>query len=95
MWPLKLRGKHYLPTRGFSKSPFPPRRRAAMTCLVWFRGDLRLHDHQALSRASEAAAQGRCHRQGNPGLPGHHRDFLARLHLGGTLGGHQWPRPAL
>ena len=32
MWPFKLRGKHYLPTRGFSKSPFPPRRIAAMTC---------------------------------------------------------------
>ena len=32
MWPFKLRGKHYLPTRGFSKSPFSPRRIAAMTC---------------------------------------------------------------
>ena len=31
-WPFKLRGKHYLPTRGFSKSPFSPRRIAAMTC---------------------------------------------------------------
>ena len=66
-----------------------------MTCLMWFRDDLRLHDNQALSRAAEAAARGRCHRQGHPGLPGHHRDFLARLHLGGALGGHQWPRPAL
>ncbi|MER0098058.1 hypothetical protein [Corynebacterium marquesiae] len=45
MWPFKLRGKHYLPTRGFSKSLFPPRRIAAMTCLMWFRDDLRLHDN--------------------------------------------------
>ena len=29
-----------------------------MTCLMWFRDDLRLHDNQALSRASEAAALG-------------------------------------
>lgn len=49
-----------------------------MTCLLWFRDDLRLHDNQALSRASEAAARGRCHCQENPGLPGHNRDFLAR-----------------
>ena len=55
-WPFKLRGKHYLPTRGFSKSPFPPRRMTAMTCLMWFRDDLRLHDNQALSRAATAAS---------------------------------------
>ena len=29
-----------------------------MTCLMWFRDDLRLHDNQALSRAAEAAALG-------------------------------------
>lgn len=28
-----------------------------MTCLMWFRDDLRLHDNQALSRASEAASR--------------------------------------
>ena len=55
-WPFKLRGKHYLPTRGFSKSPFPPRRMTAMTCLMWFRDDLRLHENQALSRAATAAS---------------------------------------
>jgi len=58
MWPFKLRGKHYLPTHGFSKSPFPPRRMTAMTSLMWFRDDLRLHDNQALSRAAEAASLG-------------------------------------
>ena len=26
-----------------------------MTCLMWFRDDLRLHDNQALRRAAEAA----------------------------------------
>ena len=57
-WPFKLRGKHYLPTRGFSKSRFPPRSMAAMTSLMWFRDDLRLHDNQALSRAAEAASLG-------------------------------------
>ncbi len=45
MWPFKLRRKHYLPTHGFSKSSFSPRRIAAMTCLMWFRDDLRLHDN--------------------------------------------------
>lgn len=29
-----------------------------MTCLMWFRDDLRLHDNQALSRAAEAASLG-------------------------------------
>ena len=28
-----------------------------MTCLMWFRDDLRLHDNQALSRAAEAAGR--------------------------------------
>ena len=56
MWPFKLRAKHYLPIRGFSKSPFPPHRIAAMTCLMWFRDDLRLHDNQTLSRAATAAS---------------------------------------
>ena len=27
-----------------------------MTCLLWFRDDLRLHDNQALSRAASAAS---------------------------------------
>ena len=27
-----------------------------MTCLMWFRDDLRLHDNQALRRAAEAAS---------------------------------------
>ena len=31
---------------------------AAMTSLMWFRDDLRLHDNQALSRAAEAASLG-------------------------------------
>lgn len=57
-WPFKLRGKHYLPTRGFSKSPRAPRSMAAMTSLMWFRDDLRLHDNQALSLAAEAASLG-------------------------------------
>ncbi|WP_408921542.1 deoxyribodipyrimidine photo-lyase [Corynebacterium tuberculostearicum] len=57
-WPFKLRGKHYLPTRDFSKSPRAPRSMAAMTSLMWFRDDLRLHDNQALSRAAEAASLG-------------------------------------
>ena len=52
MWPFKLRAKHYLPIRGFSKSPFPPHRIAAMTCLMWFRDDLRLHDNAALAWAA-------------------------------------------
>ena len=58
MRPFKLRGKHYLPTRGFSKSPCAPRSMAAMTSLMWFRDDLRLHDNQALSRAAAAASLG-------------------------------------
>ena len=29
-----------------------------MTCLMWFRDDLRLHDNQALCRAAEAASLG-------------------------------------
>ena len=112
MWPFKLRGKHYLPTRGFSKSPFPPRRMAAMTSLMWFRDDLRLHDNQALSRAAEAASLGDAPLVAvvldEPAYPGtrplggattwwRERSLyaLARLHLGGALGGHQWPRPAL
>ncbi|WP_350309237.1 MULTISPECIES: deoxyribodipyrimidine photo-lyase [unclassified Corynebacterium] len=58
IWPFKLREKHYLPTHGFSKSPCAPRSMAAMTSLMWFRDDLRLHDNQALSRAAEAAPLG-------------------------------------
>ena len=32
-----------------------------MTSLMWFRDDLRLHDNQALSRASEAASLSDAH----------------------------------
>ena len=83
-----------------------------MTCLMWFRDDLRLHDNQALSRAAEAASLGGAPLAAvvldEPAYPGtrplggattwwRERSLyaLARLHLGGALGGHQWPRPAL
>lgn len=83
-----------------------------MTCLLWFRDDLRLHDNQALSRAVAAASLGDAPLVAvaldEPAYPGtrplggattwwRERSLyaLARLHLGGALGGHQWPRPAL
>ncbi|MCZ9301870.1 deoxyribodipyrimidine photo-lyase [Corynebacterium sp. c19Ua_121] len=62
-----------------------------MTRLMWFRDDLRLHDSQALSRASEAASLG----DATTWWRERSLYALARLHLGGALGGHQWPGPAL